>query len=283
MSAITDLSDLLNLLTGGGAVAPEPIWAFKDGRVGAAAVATVAGQYSSLWQYNGQRPTHGAVPGASARIPTRATDGAIGQVNPTGGRQKWLVSNPLFAPTQAGVLICADRLADISGLSGVAAGAQAISGLAVTRYAGAASAGNEIWVEIYTAVGATARTITASYTNQAGTAGRTTQAAVFGGTGANEAQRMIRLPLQQGDTGVRSVESVTISATTGTAGDFGVTILRAIAGAAATNPAIGTSRELTRGYPGLVEVATDAALFFMWQAAGAVAPAINSQLMFVEK
>jgi hypothetical protein len=37
---------------------------------------------------------------------------------------------------------------------------------------------------------------------------------------------MIILPLQEGDSGVRSVESVTVLATTGTAGNFGVTLFK---------------------------------------------------------
>jgi len=40
---------------------------------------------------------------------------------------------------------------------------------------------------------------------------------------------MIPFALAAGDTGVRSVQSVTLSATTGTAGDFGLTINRRVA------------------------------------------------------
>ncbi|MGA1350948.1 MAG: hypothetical protein ACO31B_07405 [Burkholderiaceae bacterium] len=81
-------------------------------------------------------------------------------------------------------------------------------------------------ITIYTAVGSTATTITATYTNQAGTGSRVTPTVVFGGTGFREVDRLFLLPLQEGDTGVRSVESVTIAASTGTAGNFGVTLFR---------------------------------------------------------
>jgi hypothetical protein len=46
----------------------------------------------------------------------------------------------------------------------------------VSRYTGAAAAGNRIFVEIYTIIGTVATTVTASYTNENGTAGRTTVA-----------------------------------------------------------------------------------------------------------
>ena len=88
----------------------------------------------------------------------------------------------------------------------------------------------QIALTIYTQIGTTAVTVTASYTNSAGTSGRTTQAVVIGGTAYREAGRVILLPLQSGDTGARAVASVTISATTGTAGAFGVTLVKVIAG-----------------------------------------------------
>jgi hypothetical protein len=81
-------------------------------------------------------------------------------------------------------------------------------------------------LEIHTAVGTTATTVTARYTNQAGTGSRVTKAVVFGGTSEREAGRFIILPLADGDTGVKSVEGVTVLATTGTAGAFGVVLFR---------------------------------------------------------
>ncbi len=77
-----------------------------------------------------------------------------------------------------------------------------------------------------TQIGTTATTVTTSYTNQAGTAGQASQATVFGGTAFREVNRAIILPLAQGDTGVRAVASVTVLATTGTAGNFGVTLYK---------------------------------------------------------
>lgn len=88
-----------------------------------------------------------------------------------------------------------------------------------------ATGGAGVWIamNVYEGTGSTDFTITASYTNQAGTAGRSAQFDVFAtptdGT-------FIILPLQAGDTGVRSVESVTLSATNSTAGAFGIMLFR---------------------------------------------------------
>jgi hypothetical protein len=84
-------------------------------------------------------------------------------------------------------------------------------------------------IVIYTTVGTTATTITISYTNSAGVSGRTSTATSFGGTGFREAAILIPIPLQAGDTGVESIESVTVTATTGTAGNFGVCMYKPLA------------------------------------------------------
>ena len=141
--------------------------------------------------------------------------------------QRWLVqaeSMQSNAATGYGALLY-DRLSHQGGLSGIVATAQTtnLPTAALPRY----TTGAQVWIglEIYTAVGATATTVTANYTNQAGTAGRTTKAVAFGGSGTNSAGTIVILPLADGDTGVRSVESVTLAATTGTAGNFGVTLI----------------------------------------------------------
>ena len=77
-------------------------------------------------------------------------------------------------------------------------------------------------------MGATGTTVTASYTNQAGTAGQTTVATVFGGTNFQLASQLLELPLAAGDSGVRAVANVNLVATTGTAGNFGVTLAKVL-------------------------------------------------------
>lgn len=269
MTALTNLSDVVNRLTGGNSGTPQHRFAFLDGRIqAAAATAPVANRWTSLWSYNQSDGANGATPGAAA-VPNRSTIGAMPIVNPAGGRQQWLLGVEA-ALSQNCVVMLYDRLLHQGGLSGTVTTAQTVGGT-LTRYTSTESVGNEIWVEIYTAIGGTATTITASYTNQAGTAGRTTRAAAIGGTGNNEAQRMLVLQLQDGDTGVQSVQTVTLAATTGTAGSFGVTIVRPLVIAGCASAGSVTIRDLVAGLPAVAEIKTDACLAHSVMASGTAA------------
>lgn len=177
---------------------------------------------TSLWA---TATNAGAAP-TTAAVPTRATTGALGQGNP--------LTNPLRvgrfemgSATSAGaVFILCDRLSHQGGLNGTTTGAQTtnLATAALTRYT--SGAGVMAALEIYTAVGATTVDATVSYTNTTPTSGRTSKAIAFGGTGYSTAARILPIALQPGDTGVTSVESVTLSASTLTVGNFGVTLFR---------------------------------------------------------
>ena len=125
-----------------------------------------------------------------------------------------------------GIYFIIDRLSHQGGLDGTSIVAQTtnLPTAALTRYTD--GVGVMIGLTIYATIGATGTTVTASYTNQAGTSGKTTVAQAIGASTANAATRMIILPLAAGDTGARSVESVTLAATTGTIGNFGVTLFK---------------------------------------------------------
>jgi hypothetical protein len=95
---------------------------------------------------------------------------------------------------------------------------------ALTRYT--SGEGVFMALEVYTAMGATDTVYTFSYTNQAGTSGQTT---TLGMSGNPAADQFWPIPLAAGDTGVRSVESVSLTPSTGTAGNFGITLFKPIA------------------------------------------------------
>ncbi len=279
---LTDWSMILNRATGGNSGAQEIINSSKAGRIAGVAAAQRIGLPGSTWLWDGQQPSAGSKPSSSASNPTRATAGAVGQVNPSGGNKKYLLHCEFMSKDRLAAGLY-DRLAHISGLSATTTTAQNISSLSVSRYTGTESAGNEIWLEIYTQIGATGTTVSASYTNEGGTSGRTTASMTFGGTDYREANRLIRLPLQSGDRGVRSVESVTVLATTGTAGDFGVTIMRSIDLYSTTATALGEAKASSFA-PGPAEIKTDACLFWVihTNATTAAVTWINAQLAFVE-
>ncbi len=272
MTEFEDLSEIINRMTGGNSGTPENLFLWIDNRIdSAAASATVAGKWTSLWRYNKTRGGVGAVPGAAA-VPDNATRGGLLQTDPSGGREKWLLGNGIVGTAGGGVLLY-DRLLHNGGLSGTVTTAQTVGGT-LTRNTG--GEGNQIWVEIYTIIGTTATTITASYTNQAGTSGRTTKAVSIGGTNNREAERMLPLPLQDGDTGVQAVASVTLAASTLTAGSFGVTVMKPIGLGMVPTAGAGYWRDYVAGLPGLPKIDTDACLALAFLSNGTTAP----QLMF---
>lgn len=184
---------------------------------------TVAGRMSSLWV---TAPFGGSAP-STAAAPTSSTTGSMGQVDSSGVQRIAQIAASLG---NSAYLLVADRLSHQGGLSGTVTTAQTtnLATAALTRY----TSGDGVFagLEIYTQIGTTGTTVSASYTNEAGSSGRTSIDTVIGGTGFREAGRLILLPLQQGDKGVRSVESVTVLATTGTAGNFGVTLFKPLFG-----------------------------------------------------
>lgn len=276
--AITDLSDLISLMSGGGTAAPQNIWFFKSARVGgAAAAATIAGRPCSLWRYDGA-PAAGAAP-TTVAAPTNATTGALPLTSPGGGRSLYPVQ---FWATclVGGTLILYDRLLHIGSLSGTVTTAQTVGGT-LTRNTG--GAGNFAMVEIYTQIGTTATTVTMSYTDDGGTSGNTSAAVAIGGTGFREAQRAIYLPLAAGDKGIQAVASITLAATTGTAGNIGVTVGKPIAYAGVGAAGAPGWRDFTTGLPGLPTIGDDACLALLWLPVGTTAPEITGGLGVVEK
>ena len=178
-----------------------------------------------------------AVPAAASAGGTLHSAGQAGFGNlpdPVGGASRYLAQSA-FTFATAGSLWFYDRVWSCSGFSGIVATAQAVTSFPVLTRPDANGTGLEIWIECYTATGATAANITVQYTNSDSVAGRSTVSTAH--ITSMPANRMYRVPLQAGDTGVKSIQSVTLSGTTGTAGSFGVTLMRKIAvtGSAVTN------------------------------------------------
>jgi hypothetical protein len=126
-------------------------------------------------------------------------------------------------------VILMDLLVHNGGLSGTETTEQTtnLPTAALTRYTGGEGVMGAII--IYTQVGTTATTFTVKYTNQAGTSGRTSIVSQIGATNFREAGALLPIPLEAGDTGIRSIESVTLAATTGTVGNFGVCLFKPLA------------------------------------------------------
>lgn len=182
-----------------------------------------AGTWQSLW-YTAGRPAAGSGPSttASATLDSTTT-GALAFTNPSSGRLSYLAR--LFASSaQIGTLMVYDRLAHY----GLANTPTATVTMSSPVSAPSARGGvGELWLEAPTAITSGSATVQVSYTNQAGTTGRTTSALTPGTASANA---MFPLYLQSGDTGAKSVASVTISsAALAGSGTSNIVILRRLA------------------------------------------------------
>lgn len=185
---------------------------------------------TSQWSRTGM-PGAGATPGAVAVQPTNTSVGALGQLDASAGslyaafrRFATQLSSAAAKNDAIAKIILADRLSHVSGFNATLTTPQNTGGMGLTR----STTGEGVFaaLEIYTALGATGTTATVSYTNQAGVAGQVSQPIVIGSTDANGVGRFLPISLAAGDTGVRDVASVTLAASTLTAGDFGVTLYR---------------------------------------------------------
>lgn len=223
------------------------------GKVSMAAKA--AGTFQSLWTAAGL-PTAGVAAGtATGLAPTSATAGALPFVNPSSGLS--YLSKIGNSQQTVGTLILYDRLVHTSTLNGTLTTAQTVNSAALTRHTTGEDVG--LFLEVYTATGATASNVTISYTNSGGVAGRTTPAVAMQVTPV--AGQMLPIPLQSGDTGIRSVQSVTLSASTATAGNFGITLVKRIAEIPIT--VAGTGVVLDPFALGFPEIENNACLSFM--------------------
>jgi hypothetical protein len=229
-----------------------------------ASVATQGtGGFSSLWRATGI-PGQAAIPGAAA-VCNKSLTGAFAFANPTGGALSYLGQAFINAANASMTFMLHDRLAHMGGLVGNVATSQTanvdVSGSSdnLANRRGASDYSNvEWWLEIYTSIGTTAVTATVTYTNAAGTSGRTTTLSFGGASPLNQAGRMFPI-IGQGGEFIRSVQSVQLSATTGTAGSFGVTATRRRA-AIKTGPAF-LSEERDWGLLGLAQIHDDSCLF----------------------
>lgn len=192
----------------------------------ASATTRGSGTWFSHWRIAGNPGAAAIPPTGNGEVPTRETAGAIPFVNPATGNKLYL-GRFGAAMSIVNLLILYDRLWHNSGFDANTTGAQTIATPpTITR---PDSLGNdvELWGEVYAATGTTASTFTATYTNQNGVSGRS--ATYSKPAAALVVGEMFPFSLQSGDTGVRTVSQVQLSAATGTAGNFGLVLLRRVA------------------------------------------------------
>lgn len=244
------------------------------------AVTAAAGRTMAMWRFT--LPL--AVTPTTSVAVDKTSDNAIGPIPDSASGKLQIIGGRFNTSGTAGVTLVAIDLLNVSGgLSGIVTTEQTtnLPTAALTRHTG--GDGVMIGLVVYTTFGTTATTVTVKYTNQAGTPNQVSTATSFGGTNFREVGRVIQIPLAAGDTGVRSVEGVTVTATTGTAGNFGVCLFKplmqfALESTTGTMPIDAVS---SGGMVGsMAEFDDDACLTFM--AMTPVSQTINGALLLAE-
>ena len=193
-----------------------------------------ANSYCSLWRATGQ-PGQGAIPTVVATC-NNTTVGTIGFNQQTSPITSYGAYLEIATGNAAMTMELHDRLANMGGLNGTLTTAQSVnldlSTLLSTDNINVRKGDNNYsdvqwWLEWYTATGGTAVTATIVVTYNDGTTGNLS---VLSLAAARPASHMIPLnsliPSAQSGKFIRGIVSVTLSATSGTAGNFGVTATR---------------------------------------------------------
>jgi hypothetical protein len=191
-----------------------------------------AGTFVSLWRATGQ-PGQGAIPGAAAAC-NNALTGAVGFTQQTLPATSYGAYFEAATGNASMTVEMHDRLAHMGGLNGTLTTAQtvgidfsALSSDNMAKRIGDANYSDiQWWLEWYTATGSTAVTATVAVTYNDATTGTLSVALAA----TRPASLMIPLngliPAAGAGKYIRAITTVTLSATTATAGSFGVTATR---------------------------------------------------------
>lgn len=180
-----------------------------------------------------------------------------------------------------GVLMLVDMQGYWPGISNNTTSAQTLTGTPSPRYTN--GAGCRLYAVQTAASGATAQNIAISYTDQSGNTGNTlpvtvamTASGIVGhithsGTAANNYGPF--LPLASGDTGVRNVATVTMSAAN--TGTFALVMARPLLTLPITTVSVAAERDLLNQLPSLPQIKDGACLTWLYFAGAATAASTN--------
>ncbi len=192
-----------------------------------------AGQFHSLWRATGQ-PGQAAIPAAAA-VCNNALTGALNFAQQTSPATTYGTWANAMCSNNATTLEIHDRLMHMGGLSGTSTGSQTVnldinanlaSNNLDARKGDANFSDVQWWMEWYTDTGSTAVTATVGVTYNDGTTGTLSVALAA----TRRASLMIPLngfiPAAAAGKYIRDIDTVQLSATTGSAGSFGFTATR---------------------------------------------------------
>ena len=192
-----------------------------------------AGQYHSLWRATGQ-PGQGAIPAAAANC-NQSTTGCLTFNQQTAPATSYLAYLEAASSNSAMTLEVHDRLRHMGGLNGTLTTAQTVgldfNGVTADNMAERIGDANysdiQWWLEWYADTGPTVTTAGVAVTYSDGTTGNLTGVSLAATRRASFMQSLNGLiPAAAAGKFIRAVNTVTLSATTGAAGNFGVTATR---------------------------------------------------------
>lgn len=190
-----------------------------------------ANTFVSLWRATGQ-PGQGAIPGAAA-VCAHGLLGSFAFTQQTPPATSYGAYAYATSSNAAMTVEIHDRLMHMGGLSGTSATGQTV-GIDLSANLGTSNldarkgdsnySDVQWWLEWYTATGSTAVTATVAVTYNDGSSGNLSAVSLAATRPASFMQPLNSyIPAAQSGLFIRAVSTVTLSATTGTAGSFGVT------------------------------------------------------------
>ena len=243
---------------------------------------TAAAQFHSLWRATGQ-PGQGAVPTTAATLDNTAI-GAVQFTQQTNPATSYFGILEATCANASTTLEIHDRLMHMGGLSGTVTTAQTVNldlhaNIAndnlVARIGGSNYSDVQWWLEWYTDTGATNTSVTVAVTYSDGTSGNLTATPNIGTT--RRASFMFPLnslvPAAKSGLYIRDVDTLTLSASTAAAGNFGVTATRYRA--AIFQPIANARFTADWAGLGLPEIANESCLFGIQQASTTTTGAVR--------
>lgn len=281
----TSIDNLVNRITSGAA------WRADWNKITGAASAYAAGRWYDFSPLNGTPVANAWAGTALAWTPCdEATGNGTqifgmrhgGAVSPTTKHVTTVSAVTAVATGVPSQLMLVDMCGYYPGINMNVGTAQNLTGTPTLRYTN--GVGVRAYLAVTTATGATAHNIAMSYTDQDGNAGNTlpvtvacTASAIVGhithsGTAGNNYGPF--LPLANGDSGIRSVQSVTISAASG-AGAAALVLARPIITIPLVGASIASERDAVSQLPSLPQIPDGACLTWLYFAGAATATNSN--------
>lgn len=224
---------------------------------------TVASNWSSLFLVGGQPGAGSYTAISGGAVHTRASTGALSGylANASAGTRAYLLTFGYTSSQTINMAILADLLWAGGNIDANSNSAQTVNSTALTRYTGTAAACNMLTFEVTAALGSTPANITGTYTNESGTGSRSTGAVALTPSAiVGRLQPTATGPFIQfanGDYGIRSLETVQLSAAMGASGTLAALIYRPLSFVPGVASTVYIERDSTTQIDGLTEIAKD--------------------------